>query len=178
MMSGTIHSELVLRNVFGIKDFKIIEAEANPGGKITKIISKLEKNFDYITLKQNGSREFYLRALSKSIELAENPILIHVNAFSDLPTEEERSRYKIYNIKTRKELKDEQNKFKRGELVKDFKDGKIEILYSTKCTRGVDFPGNLCNSIIFTKYPNPDISSLFWKVMKKSRPKYFQIFYV
>lgn len=178
MMSGTIHSELVLRNVFGINDFKIIEAEANPGGKITKITSRLEKNFDYITLKQNGSREFYLRALSKSIELAEKPILIHVNAFSDLPTEEERSRYKIYNIKTRKELKDEQNKFKRGELVKDFKDGKIEILYSTKCTRGVDFPGNLCNSIIFTKYPNPDISSLFWKVMKKSKPKYFQIFYV
>ncbi|MBI2667463.1 DEAD/DEAH box helicase family protein [Candidatus Woesearchaeota archaeon] len=178
MMSGTIHSELVLRNVFGIKDFKIIEAEANPGGKITKITSKLEKNFDYITLKQDGSREFYLKALSKSIELAEKPILIHVNAFSDLPIEEERLRYKINNIKTRKELKDEQNKFKRGELVKDFKDGKIEILYSTKCTRGVDFPGNLCNSIIFTKYPNPDISSLFWKVMKKSMPKYFQIFYV
>src|SRR3989344_9380753 len=178
MMSGTIHSELVLRNVFGIKDFKIIEAETNPGGKITKVMSRLEKNFDYITLKQNGSRELYLRALSKSIELAEKPILIHVNAFSDLPTEEERLKYKINNIKTRKELRDEQNKFKRGELVKDFKDGKIEILYSTKCTRGVDFPGNLCNSIIFTKYPNPDISSLFWKVMKKSKPKYFQIFYV
>ncbi|MBI2663424.1 DEAD/DEAH box helicase family protein [Candidatus Woesearchaeota archaeon] len=178
MMSGTIHSELVLKNVFGIKEFKIIEAEANPGGKITKVMSRLEKNFDYITLKQNGSRELYLRALSKSIELAEKPILIHVNAFSDLPTGEECLKYKIDNIKTRKELKDEQNKFKRGELVKDFKDGKIETLYSTKCTRGVDFPGNLCNSIIFTKYPNPDISSLFWKVMKKSKPKYFQIFYV
>jgi len=177
MMSGTIHSELVLKEVFGIKEFKIIEAEINPQGKITKINSKLEKNFDYRNLKQEGSREHYLKALSKSIELAEIPVLVHVNAFSDLPTEEECSKYGITNLKTRQELKDEQEKFKRGELIQKFKKGEIDIIYSTRCTRGVDFPGKICNSIVFTKYPFSNISSLFWKVLKKSKPDYFWLFY-
>ena len=46
-------------------------------------------------------------------------------------------------------------------------------MYSTKCNRGVDFPGDICNSIIFTKYPNPNISSLFWRVLKKSNSRHF-----
>src|SRR3989344_4140779 len=45
MMSGTIHSELVLKKVFGVNDFKIIEAETNDRGRITEVSSKLEKNF-------------------------------------------------------------------------------------------------------------------------------------
>ena len=36
LMSGTIHSEKILREVFGIKRFKIIEAETQMPGKITK----------------------------------------------------------------------------------------------------------------------------------------------
>ena len=177
MMSGTIHSELVLREVFGINEFKIIEAETNHRGRITETSSKLERNFDYMTLQQPGSRERYLKALSKSIELAKRPTLVHVNAFSDLPTEEECSKYNINYIKTRQELKDEQDNFKRGELVQNFKNRQMDILYSTKCTRGVDFPGETCNSIVFTKYPYPNISSLFWRVLKKSKPKYFDLFY-
>ena len=177
MMSGTIHSELVLREVFGINEFKIIEAETNHRGRITETNSKLERNFDYRMLQQQGSREHYLKALSKSIELAKRPTLVHVNAFSDLPTEEECSKYNINYIKTRQELKDEQDNFKRGELVQNFKNRQMDILYSTKCTRGVDFPGETCNSIVFTKYPYPNISSLFWRVLKKSKPKYFDLFY-
>ena len=177
MMSGTIHSELVLREVFGINEFKIIEAETNHRGRITETNSKLERNFDYRMLQQQGSREHYLKALSKSIELAKRPTLVHVNAFSDLPTEEECSKYNINCIKTRQELKDEQDNFKRGELVQNFKNRQMDILYSTKCTRGVDFPGETCNSIVFTKYPYPNISSLFWRVLKKSKPKYFDLFY-
>ena len=34
------------------------------------------------------SRKDYLNALDKCIEFAKRPILIHVNAFSDLPSEE------------------------------------------------------------------------------------------
>ena len=130
-----------------------------------------------MTLQQPGSRERYLKALSKSIELAKRPTLVHVNAFSDLPTEEECLEYNINYIKTRQELKDEQNNFKCGELVQNFKNRQVAILYSTKCTRGVDFPGEICNSIVFTKYPYPNIGSLFWRVLKKSKLKYFDLFY-
>ncbi|MFH1376061.1 MAG: helicase C-terminal domain-containing protein [Candidatus Woesearchaeota archaeon] len=65
----------------------------------------------------------------------------------------------------------------RDELVKKFKDKEIEVLFSTKCNRGVDFPGEICNSIIFTKYPYPNVSSLFWQILKKSKPEYYSMFY-
>ena len=178
MMSGTIHSESVLKEVFGIKEFKIIEAETKQMGKITKISSNLEKIFDYQKLKQEGSREQYLKALSKCIELAKKPVLVQVNAFSDLPTQEECLKYNITNLRIRDELDYEQKKFKKWELVQDFKNGKIDILYSTKCTRGVDFPGEICNSIVFTKYPYPAVNGLFWRVLKKSKPRYYGLFYV
>ena len=58
-----------------------------------------------------------------------------------------------------------------------FKEGKIDILYSTKCGRGVDLPGNMCNSIIMTKYPYPSMSSIFWKVLKETQPDNFLDFY-
>ena len=102
-------------------------------------------------------------------------MLVHVKAFSDLPTEFEH--YTFKNIKTELELKKEQETYKRGELLNQFKNKEIDILYSTKCSRGVDLPKELCNSIIFTRYPYPNIDSLFWKVLKKSRPEHFRLFY-
>jgi len=177
MMSGTIHSEIVLKEVFGIKEFKVIEAETKWRGEITKVRSRYEKNFTYSLLKEMGLREDYLKALSKSIEMAKKPVLVHVNAFSDLPSEGECLKYRITNIKTREELEREQREYKKGELVQGFKNGETDILYSTKCTRGVDFPGEMCNSIVFTKYPFSNISSLFWRVLKKSRPRHFELFY-
>jgi len=176
MMSGTIHSENVLKNIFGIKDFKIIEAETKLKGNLIKKKTGLERTFNYEFLNQKGSRELYLRALSKSIELAKKPVLIHVNSFTDLPDEYEFSKYNL-NIKTRERLMEEQNKYRRGELLQSFKNKEIDILYSTKCSRGVDLPGDQCNSIIFTKYPYPNIHSLFWKILKKSKPQHFGMFY-
>ena len=177
MMSGTVHNETVLKEIFGIKKFKIIEAETKNQGKITKVRTGLEKWFNYQLLKKEGSRENYLKALLKCVELAKKPVLIHVNSFADLPSNYERSKYYITNLKTEEELKEEQDEHKRGELVQKFKKGEIDILYSTKCNRGVDFPGEICNSIIFTRFPYPNISSLFWKVLKKSKPKHFDLFY-
>ena len=176
MMSGTIHSENVLKNIFGIKDFKIIEAETKLKGNLIKKKTGLERTFNYEFLSQKGSRELYLQALSKSIELAKKPVLIHVNSFTDLPDEYEFLKYKL-NIKTRERLMEEQNKYRKGELLQSFKNKEIDTLYSTKCSRGVDLPGDICNSIIFTKYPYPNIHSLFWKILKKSKPQHFGMFY-
>lgn len=177
MMSGTVHSDAVLKNIFGIEDYKTIEAEVEDKGEIEKLPTGSERAFNYTLLKQKGAREFYLNALSDCIKEAEKPILIQVNSFYDLPSKFECRQFSIDNIKTRDDLKDEQNKYKKGELVQQFKEGKIDVLYSTKCTRGVDFPGKMCNSIIFTKYPYPNISSLFWRILRKSKPMFFDLFY-
>lgn len=172
MMSGTIHSEMVLKNIFGIKEFKIIEAETQFLGKLTRNGTGLEKAFNHKFLQQPGSREIYLKALEESIEVAERPLLIHVNSYNDLPSEEEAKKYNLF-IKTREKFKEENQE----RLLKKFKNKEIDTLYSTKCSRGIDLPGAVCNSILFTKYPYPSVTSLFWQILRKSRPEHFNMFY-
>ncbi|MBI2109889.1 hypothetical protein HYT58_01800, partial [Candidatus Woesearchaeota archaeon] len=178
MMSGTLHSDQVLKDVFGIKNYVIIEAETKEHGTVNRVFTRLEKNFRYKEFRDGTvSRENYLKALEKCIETAKRPVLIHVNAISDLPNEEEKEQYGLNLLKTQLEFTEEQERFRLGELLQIFKQGKIDILYSTKCGRGVDLPGEMCNSIIFTKYPYPSMDSLFWKVLKKSNPENFNKFY-
>ena len=178
MMSGTIHSPDVLQKVFGLNNFKMIDAETKMPGSVTKFRIGLEFNCKYENFKNGkATREQYLTALNKCVEKAVKPVLIHVITFSDLPSEEEAGKLSL-SIMTREKLREIQKKDKVGEEVRRFKQGKIDILYSTKCDRGVDFPGNTCRSVIFTKYPYPDVNSLFWKVLRKTRPEYYMIFYM
>jgi Rad3-related DNA helicase len=178
MMSGTIHSRNVLENIFGLKNFKIVEAETKTPGKITIKRTGKEINCRYQNFKTGkATRKQYLFALSECIKKAEKPILVHVNSFKDLPTELEKQEYNL-DIISKGELKERQFQDKTGKEVMDFKQGKIDILYTTKCNRGADFPGDTCKSIIITKYPYPDVSSLFWQILKKTNPKYYMRFYM
>jgi Rad3-related DNA helicase len=176
MMSGTIHSRRVLENIFGIKNYSIIEAETKEIGKRNKVKTGKEKEFNHIYLKKEGSREEYLRALSDCISKAKKPALIHVNAFKDLPSNYECNKYHL-EIKSKEDLINEQMNDKTGEIIQKFKNKEIDILYSTKCNRGVDYPGDMCNSIIFTKFPYADRSSLFWRILSKTNKKDADIFY-
>jgi len=178
MMSGTLHSEEVLKNVFGIKKFKIIEAETKQPGELIKCYYGYEMNCSYNNFQNNKiSREAYLKALSKSISLAKKPLLVHVNSFSDLPTEKEKEDFGLFNLMTQKELLEEQEKDPLGKGIIEFKNRKKDVLFTTKCSRGIDFPGETCNSIVITKFPYPDLSSTFWKIFKKTNPKNFSSFY-
>lgn len=177
LMSGTLHSEAVLEDVFGLSNFTTIEAETKMPGKISFMRTGLEIDCKYENFKQGRiTREQYLKALNKSILQSIKPALVHVNSFADLPSNYEKSLYKL-DIMSREEL-EEQQKTEIGEQVRRFKAKEIPILYSTKCNRGVDFPGEQCNSIILTKFPFPDVNSLFWKLLKKTHPEYYNEFYV
>ena len=50
-------------------------------------------------------------------------------------------------------------------------------MFSTRSARGMDFPGEQCNSIIFTKYPNPNVRDAFWKILNKTKPQFYWEFY-
>ena len=91
-----------------------------------------------------------------------------------MPNKIEAERFKL-KIMTREELVEMQ---KDKEIINKFKRGEKEILYSTKCNRGVDFPGEVCNSIIMTKYPYPDVKGLFWQLLKKIKPEHYRDFYL
>jgi len=172
MMSGTIHSENVLKNIFGLENFKILEAETEQQGSIEIRRTGLEFDCKYPI----ENREKYLKALDKCIEVSEKPTLVHINSFYDLPDEFEIKKFNLKDTISREKLKEVQSD-KTGRDVKAFKDKEIDILFSTKCTRGIDFPGEQCNSIIFTKYPNPDVKSPFWNILKKTNPNSYWDFY-
>ena len=178
LMSGTIHSEDVLKSVFGLDEFKIIEAETEHQGRIAVQRTGLEMDCKYSNFSSGKfDREDYLKALDKCVKVAKKPILIHVNAFSDLPSEEEIKEFDLKNLISREKLKDIQGEDKTGNLIQEFKKGENGVLFSTRCARGIDFPGEECNSIIFTKYPNPNVQDAFWKILMRTKPQQYWDFY-
>ena len=177
-MSGTLHSKKVIENIFGIKDYAVVKAEEVNFGSTEIMMTGKEFDCKYSNFESKRySREKYLTALSSSVEKAKLPVLIHVNSFKDLPTEEEKKELKLNNLMTSEKLKKLQIEDRTGKFVSDFKSGSITSLFSTKSQRGVDFPGEICNSIIFTKYPNPNVSDIFWKVLKETHKDSYWDFY-
>ncbi len=176
MMSGSLHSEKVLKDIFGLKNFKIIEAETQSPGKINSIRLGMEMSCAYSSFKNNIiSRKRYLKMLDCSLANCKGQTLVHVNSFSDLPSEEELKDLMLENLISQERLKEIQ---KIGnDSIKDFIDKKQKILFTTKCNRGVDFPGDKCDNIVLTKYPYPNIQSPFWKILRKENPEKFNEFY-
>ena len=88
LMSGTLHSEEVLKDIFGIEKFKIIEAETQQQGQITIKRTGLEMDCKYSNFStgKNNHKDYFL-ALDKCIEISKKPVLVHVNSFADLPSE-------------------------------------------------------------------------------------------
>ncbi len=178
LMSGTFHSDQILKNVFGVQNYKVIEAEIKFPGTIEIVRTGKEFDCRYTSFSsKEHTREEYLEALSKCLEKAQKPTLIHVNAFEDLPSNEEVNKLHLNNIISKENLMNLQSNDKSGNSIEVFKSGLSSTLFTTKCSRGADFPGKTCNSIIFTKYPNPNPNDTFWKILKKTHPQYFWEFY-
>ncbi len=176
LMSGTLHSDAVLRDIFGLENFKIIEAETKSPGSISRIKTRLEMNCKYENFKSGlFTRKDYLLALDACVQKSKKPTLVHVSSFADLPTDLEIEEFNLKKLISKEKLFQIQEQ--KG-LVKSFKTGEIDLLFSTKCSRGVDFPGEECNSIVLTKYPYPNIQGLFWKILKKEKPSKFMEFYM
>lgn len=178
LMSGTLHSGEVLKNIFGLENYKVIDAETHQQGSLIKCKNGYEMDCKYSNFQSEKiTREKYLKAFSKSIQCAKKPILVHVTSFSDLPTEYEKEMFDV-DLPTQNELIQDQKNDPLGQRILEFKNKKTSILFTTKCNRGIDFPGDTCNSIIISRFPYPNISSLFWKILKRTAPEYFMDFYM
>lgn len=178
LMSGTLHSKEILENIFGLENYKIIEAEIEQQGAIN--VKKVGKEFDckYANFSSGKySRKEYLENLNECLKKSKKPCLVHVNAFTDLPSENEKILFELDELISREELYELQEKDKEGKEIRDFKKGLIKVLFSTKVSRGIDFPGEECNSIVFTKYPNPNVEDAFWKILMKTKPERYWEFY-
>jgi Rad3-related DNA helicase len=177
-MSGTLHSQRVLKDIFGLENFKIIDAEIINQGGITKTKTGLEKDFRFENFSKGiVTRKDYLKALDRCIETAKKPAVVQVSAFQDLPSEQEIKDMGLLNLMSYSTLMEAQEKDKEGNNIKEFKKGKMPVLFTTKCSRGIDFPFEMCNSVVITKFPYPNTQSLFWKILKKQKPAMFWEFY-
>ncbi|MCK4997193.1 DEAD/DEAH box helicase family protein, partial [Candidatus Pacearchaeota archaeon] len=177
MMSGTLHSNKVLKDIFGLENFKVIEAETENPGTIHKVKTGMERNCSFSNFKSGSvTRNQYLKIMDMLMAKATPPTLVHVSAFRDLPSEEENQTLMLDNVITQERLRELQA---RGNTaVSEFTNGEEDILFTTKCSRGVDFAGDKCKSIVVTKFPYPNIQGLFWKILKKEQPDKFMEFYV
>lgn len=177
MMSGTLHSEKVLKDIFGLDNFKIIEAEIEMPGKINKQKTGLERNCSFANFK-NGTitRNRYLKILDMCVVNAKTPTLVHVSAFRDLPSDEENKVLMLDNLITQERLREMQ--LRGNSAIDNFSSGEEGVLFTTRCSRGVDFAGDKCNSIVVTKFPYPNVQGLFWKILKKEQPEKFMEFYL
>ncbi|MBU0893945.1 MAG: DEAD/DEAH box helicase family protein [Nanoarchaeota archaeon] len=178
LMSGTVHSEEVLKDIFGLENFKILEAEVENQGKIQVKRTGKEIDCKYSNF-SNGknTRKDYLKALDLCVEIAKKPCLVHVNSFADLPTQQEIKLLDLKNLIAKDNFRFNQEQDKIGRLVEEFKKGYNDVLFSTRVSRGIDFPGSQCNSIIFTKYPNPNVQDAFWKILNRANPQHYWAFY-
>lgn len=177
-MSGTLHSPSVIKNIFGMSNFKIVQAETLQQGAIEIEMTGKEKDCKYSNFKAGeNTRKEYLEALNLAVQKAKRPTLIHVNAFQDLPNDEEKAKYNLTQLTSQESLIELQREDKTGRAIAVFKQGLNDKLFTTKCSRGIDFPGSMCNSVVFTKYPNPNISDTFWKILQKTHPDHFWDFY-
>jgi hypothetical protein len=41
---------------------------------------------------------------------------------------------------------------------------------------GFDFPGDTCRSVVFTKYPNPNVKDVFWRILQNTHPDWYWSF--
>ena len=179
MMSGTLHSEDVLKNIFGLDKFKIIDAEVSAQGELIKQKKGYEVNCAYANFQSKKiTRESFLRRFSASVDSSIKPTLVHLTSFYDLPNESEKEKFQIKNLPTQNELITSQKNDPFGKRIEEFKNKHIDVLFTTKCNRGIDFPGDICNSIIISRFPYPNISSIFWKILRKTNPKHFNSFYL
>ena len=177
-MSGTLHSKDVLEHVFGIKNYKVVEAEEVLQGVVEIHRTGKEIDCKYSNFKSGRySKKDYFIALSACLEKAKKPFLVHVNAFDDLPLNKEIGEMGLKNLISKEKLFELQGGDRTGKLISMFKRGMNDSLFSTKCTRGIDFPGKVCNSVIFTKYPNPNVRGTFWKVLQKTHSQWYWEFY-
>ncbi len=150
LMSGTLHSKRVLKNIFGLENIGYVRGEPKIPGDL--IIKKPSKPIKLTSKRFNDKkiRKTYYKALRECINRSKKPCLVHIHAYRYLPK----------NL--RKNVVEEQEK-----NISEFKAGKKDVLFSTKLKRGIDLKEEKCRSVVIQKYPYPDLSDPYLMALKE-----------
>jgi len=146
LMSATVQSDSVLNEVFGLEDYGYVEGETKIQGKIIVDNSYQTLDVNYKSWQDMDFQELYFKTLSDLVGIAPRPVFVQVHAKKYVPPDID--------------LQDANTDI----AIEDFKQGKIDTLWSTKIRRGVDF--SKARSCVFAKFPWPDKSNVIEAVME------------
>ncbi|MFN4132914.1 MAG: helicase C-terminal domain-containing protein [Candidatus Hadarchaeales archaeon] len=142
LMSATVQSEEVLREVYGI-DPVIVEGETKFPGLIVQRRTWREMPVNYRSWSKEEFRENYWKLLEEIVEKAGRPAFLPVHAFKYLPPRLA-------------------EKIKESDVDVVEEDG---VMLTTKMDRGADLKG--MKSIVVTKFPFPEREDPLLKGMEK-----------
>lgn len=97
--------------------------------------------------------------------------LFHVVSYGDFPQKS------IGTLPSISELKQTIQSDNNGRMLIDFKEGKIQTLFSTKDMRGTDLPDEKCECIIIPKLPYPNMKDPFLIALKEKGEGLFWMYY-
>lgn len=157
-MSATFHRESVLREVFGIEDYAMVEGETTIPGRVYRRRAGGERWVNWKKWQGREFREGYWSTLKDILGRAERPTLVQVHSYQYLP---EGDGYG--GIPSRGELRESDQE----ESYQYFRGGGREVLFSTKTDRGVDLPGDSCRSIVMLKHPFPSLKDPVLMAMRR-----------
>ncbi len=157
-MSATLQAIPVLREVYGIQDFALVEGETRMPGRMYVKRTGRERMVNWKIWQREDFRREYWENLSEILRRAERPTLVQVHAYQYLP---EGTGYP--EVPAREDLMS----MNQEDGITSFKRGGDDILFSTKTDRGIDLPGKMCRSIVIMKYPYPSMKDPLFTVMKK-----------
>jgi Rad3-related DNA helicase len=157
-MSATMQEVSVLKEVYGLEDFALVEGETKTPGRMYVKRTERERPVNWKNWQGEGFRKEYWNTLSEIMRRAERPTLVQVHSYQYLPDVPD-----YPPVPTRDDLK----AMNQEDGIHAFKKGGDDILFSTKTDRGIDLPGDMCRSIVIMKYPFPSMTDPVFTVMKK-----------
>lgn len=166
LMSATAQSPEVLRDIYKI-DPVFVEGEVKYPGMLFQCKVGKEEKVNYKKWESSRFRERYWNCLAEILEVATRPTLVNLHAFKYLPKE------RIGLIPSESEVKEYQDL-----NIDLFKLGQEDILFTTKCDRGIDLPDDKCRSIVMLKMPYPlRTDPILMAMMKRFGKEKFEIYY-
>jgi len=152
LMSATLQSHSVLKDVFGIAPV-FVEGETRFPGRLVRRMLGPEEPINYRKWADEGFKRKYWEMLERMMEMAKRPGFVPVHAHSYLPPE------------LRDKVREGGDAYTR--------DG---MMFTTKMDRGADLKG--IKSIILLKFPYPDRSDPLLRGMERRLgPEAFRNYY-
>lgn len=151
LMSASLHSQDVMKSIFGINPPRIEGETKMPGKLRVQNFSGVGK-VSYDRWQDEEFRERYFTKLKSMLKNCPKPALVLVHAFKYLPED------------IREELRESDGVVKKG-----------DIIYSTTLKRGANMGG--MESLIILKKPFPSLGDPLYKSMKERLGDKFWSFY-